>query len=151
MKTVTEILDPFPVDGNIHKLKRREDLLLQVPPPTAMKLWRTHDPLVAVHFPQQYIPAKFAPPRDIYAGDFLRLEWQQMNARQPFYHRNADVDEISYQVSGERTLMTELGSVGSDRATSQGFRWRLHMIITAGRRFTCSSTSMGQQMSAERS
>jgi uncharacterized cupin superfamily protein len=76
-----------------------------------MKLWRNHDPLVAVHFAQQYIPAKFAPPRDIYAGNFLRLEWQQMNTRQPFYHRNADVDEISYQVSGERTLMTELGSV----------------------------------------
>jgi uncharacterized cupin superfamily protein len=34
-----------------------------------------------------------------------------MDARQPFYHRNADVDEMSFQVSGERTLMTELGTV----------------------------------------
>ena len=31
--------------------------------------------------------------------------------RQPFYHRNADVDELSYQVCGQRTLMTEHGTV----------------------------------------
>ncbi|KAB8213579.1 hypothetical protein BDV33DRAFT_184482 [Aspergillus novoparasiticus] len=34
-----------------------------------------------------------------------------MDFRQPFYHRNMDVDEISLQVHGERTLMTELGTV----------------------------------------
>ncbi|MEV6130633.1 hypothetical protein AB0M05_28000 [Streptomyces violaceusniger] len=34
-----------------------------------------------------------------------------MDNRQPFYHRNCDVDEISYQIAGERTLMTELGVV----------------------------------------
>ena len=34
-----------------------------------------------------------------------------MDGRQPFYHRNCDVDEISYQIAGERTLMTELGVI----------------------------------------
>jgi mannose-6-phosphate isomerase-like protein (cupin superfamily) len=34
-----------------------------------------------------------------------------MDNRQPFYHRNCDVDEISYQIAGDRTLMTELGVV----------------------------------------
>jgi quercetin dioxygenase-like cupin family protein len=34
-----------------------------------------------------------------------------MNGRQPFYHRNADVDEISYQVTGPRQLITEIGTV----------------------------------------
>jgi uncharacterized cupin superfamily protein len=38
-----------------------------------------------------------------------------MNGRQPFYHRNLDVDEISFHVSGERTLITELGSVDLQR------------------------------------
>ncbi|SPO07560.1 uncharacterized protein DNG_10255 [Cephalotrichum gorgonifer] len=111
MATVTEIIDAFPENDSVFEILRREELLLQVPPPSAMKLWRDHALLTAVHFRQNYIPAKFAPPRDIFTGDFLRLEWQQMNNRQPFYHRNADVDEISYQVSGERTLMTELGTV----------------------------------------
>ena len=34
-----------------------------------------------------------------------------MNGRQPFYHRNTDREEISYHVAGERTVVTELGSV----------------------------------------
>lgn len=33
-----------------------------------------------------------------------------MRGRQPFWHRNVDVDELSFQCAGERTLMTELGS-----------------------------------------
>ncbi len=34
-----------------------------------------------------------------------------MDARQPFYHRNCGVDELSYQIDGDRTVMTEWGSV----------------------------------------
>jgi uncharacterized cupin superfamily protein len=34
-----------------------------------------------------------------------------MKDRQPFYHRNADVDELSFQVSGPRTTLTEHGTV----------------------------------------
>lgn len=40
----------------------------------------------------------------------LRVERQQMRGRQPFWHRNVDVDELSFQCAGERTLLTELGS-----------------------------------------
>jgi uncharacterized cupin superfamily protein len=111
MSIVTELLDAWPLADDIRVIPRRENLLLQPPPETAMKMWRDYSLLQAVHFPNEYIAAEFSPPKDIFCGDTLRLEWQQMNARQPFYHRNADVDEISLQVSGERTLMTELGSV----------------------------------------
>ncbi|KAJ5896574.1 uncharacterized protein N7473_005973 [Penicillium subrubescens] len=111
MAIITELLDAWPLADDVRVIPRREDLLLQPPPENPMKMWREHDLLQAVHFPNDYIPAKFSPPKDVFCGDTLRLEWQQMNARQPFYHRNADVDEISLQVSGERTLMTELGSV----------------------------------------
>ena len=34
-----------------------------------------------------------------------------MQGRQPFYHRNTDVDEISYHAYGQRQVITELGSV----------------------------------------
>jgi hypothetical protein len=109
MTTVTEILDAWPLADDVRSITRREDLLLQPLPKTAMKIWHDYALLKAVHFPNEYIPAKFSPPKDIFGGDALRLEWQQMNARQPFYHRNADVDEISFQVSGERTLMNRTG------------------------------------------
>jgi quercetin dioxygenase-like cupin family protein len=64
-----------------------------------------------VHFPQPYEAQPFAPPRDVYENTQIRIEWQKMDNRQPFYHRNCDVDEISYQIAGPRTLMTELGVV----------------------------------------
>ena len=35
----------------------------------------------------------------------------QMNGRQPFYHRNTDVDEISYHAAGERQVLTDIGCV----------------------------------------
>lgn len=71
-----------------------------------------HTPLEAVPFPVTFAPQHFAPPRGVYESDFPRVEWQQMNSfRQSFYHRNANVDELSYQVCGERTLMTEHGTV----------------------------------------
>ncbi|KAH8195934.1 hypothetical protein TruAng_009913 [Truncatella angustata] len=111
MSNITEFLDAWPLADDVRIIPRREDLLLQTPPESAMKMWRDYAPLAVTHFPLHYIPAKFAPPRDVYGGKELRLEWQQMNARQPFYHRNADVDEMSYQVFGGRTLMTELGTV----------------------------------------
>lgn len=111
MSHIIEILDAWPLADDVRIIPRREDLLLQTPPESALKMWRDYAPLTVTHFPLHYIPAKFAPPRDVFGGRELRLEWQQMNARQPFYHRNADVDEMSYQVSGDRTLMTELGTV----------------------------------------
>jgi uncharacterized cupin superfamily protein len=64
-----------------------------------------------VHYSQEYRTQPFAPPRGVYENDQIRVEWQTMNNRQPFYHRNCDVDEISYQIAGERTLMTELGVI----------------------------------------
>ncbi|KAH8901201.1 hypothetical protein GQ53DRAFT_814675 [Thozetella sp. PMI_491] len=110
MSIVGHVFDAIPESEDVVVLQRREELLLSTPPPTEMKLWREHPTLQGTHFAQEYVPAKFAPPRDVYDGKTFRLEWQQMDNRQPFYHRNADVDEISYQVSGERTLMAELGT-----------------------------------------
>lgn len=110
MATVTEIFDALPEAPTEITVQRREDLLLTYPAPTSMKLWREFEPLAATHFPTDFKPAKFAPPRDVYIGKTLRLEWQQMDNRQPFYHRNMDVEELSYQVSGDRTLMTEVGT-----------------------------------------
>ena len=107
---ITQIIDSLPEPGTTVQLRRNEDLFLTVPAPRGPRPWQKHDPLSVCHFAQIYTPAKFSPPRDVYGGDDLRLEWQQMEGRQPFYHRNADVDEISLQVSGDRTLMTELGT-----------------------------------------
>ena len=111
MNQVTQIIDALPENEHVVRVLRREDLLLRTPPPLAMMRWRDHELLAVTHFSQQWKPMKFAPPRDVFSCDTLRLEWQQMDNRQPFYHRNADVDEISYQVDGDRTLMTELGTV----------------------------------------
>ncbi|MGV0037104.1 hypothetical protein [Mycobacterium colombiense] len=94
-------------------LQRDEELLLSPPHPNAtpIKLWRDHPCLPIVHFPQEYQARPFAPPWGVYENDHVRIEWQTMDNRQPFYHRNCDVDEISYQIAGERTLMTELGVI----------------------------------------
>ncbi|MFD3744016.1 hypothetical protein [Nocardia sp. NPDC058633] len=97
----------------LRSIRRDERHLLSPPHPgkMPMKLWRDHPPLTVVHFPQQYQAQPFAPPRGVYENDQIRIEWQTMDNRQPFYHRNCDVDEISYQIDGERTLMTELGTI----------------------------------------
>ncbi|WP_194820507.1 hypothetical protein [Nocardia sp. XZ_19_385] len=97
----------------LRSIARDEDQLLAPPHPAKapIKLWRDQPPLNVVHFPQRYRAQPFAPPRGIYESDQIRVEWQTMDNRQPFYHRNCDVDEISYQIAGERTLMTELGVV----------------------------------------
>ncbi|KAL2204835.1 hypothetical protein CC79DRAFT_1358939 [Sarocladium strictum] len=110
MVAVTQVFDALPEGPMEITVQRNEELFLTHPTPTAMKLWRDWEPLTAIHFPTEFKPAKFAPPMDVYAGKTLRLEWQQMNNRQPFYHRNMDVEELSYQVSGDRTLMTEVGT-----------------------------------------
>jgi uncharacterized cupin superfamily protein len=100
-------------DAPLRGIDRDEHLLLAPPHPSRMpiKLWRDHPPLTVVHYPQQYRAQPFAPPRGVYENDQVRVEWQTMDNRQPFYHRNCDVDEISYQIDGERTLMTELGII----------------------------------------
>ncbi|MEV4516314.1 hypothetical protein AB0K00_46045 [Dactylosporangium sp. NPDC049525] len=113
MGTVQEVLALFGDDEPLRILTRDEAQLLSPPHPNPMpiKLWRDHPPLTVVHFPQQYEAQPFAPPRGVYESAHVRVEWQTMDNRQPFYHRNCDVDEISYQIDGERTLMTELGVV----------------------------------------
>lgn len=113
MGTVHEHVTLFGSNEPLRVLERDEHLLLAEPHPSPfpIKLWRDHDPLTVVHFPVEYRAQPFAPPRGAYENDKLRVEWQLMDNRQPFYHRNCDVDEISYQIAGERTLMTELGVV----------------------------------------
>ncbi|KAH6667424.1 hypothetical protein B0J14DRAFT_489749 [Halenospora varia] len=112
MAVVTELLDAFPYEENVREIKRHEESLFKQPKLMGPVKLLEHELVRAVHFPVEFMPAKFSPPRGVYECDQIRLEWQQMNSfRQPFYHRNADVDELSYQICGERTLMTEYGSV----------------------------------------
>lgn len=84
-------------------------------PSTGPRLHDEHQPLSVVRFPPEYVAPSsgppFPPPLSVYEYDAVRVEWQSLDGRQPFYHRNRDVDEIFYQVSGERTLITELGVV----------------------------------------
>lgn len=111
MTRVREFLDVFPFDEPPRVLDREEDLLLsqpiQLPGPRFPEL----PPLEAIHIGQEYVPLEFALPRTVYRGRLGKVEWQQMDFRQPMYHRNLDVDELSYQIRGDRTLMTEIGSV----------------------------------------
>ncbi|MEU6258592.1 hypothetical protein [Streptomyces sp. NPDC047043] len=113
MGTVTEVIAVACSDEPSRLVERDEHLLLSPPHPNpfSVKLWRDHEPLSVVHFPQEYEAVPFAPPRGVYESAQIRVEWQTMDNRQPFYHRNCDVDEISYQIAGERTLMTEFGVV----------------------------------------
>ncbi|MCS0599709.1 hypothetical protein NX794_00400 [Streptomyces sp. LP11] len=113
MGTVQEVIQVICSEQPPRTVERDEHQLLSAPHPSPfpVKLWRDHEPLTVVHFPQEYAAQPFAPPRGVYESAQVRVEWQTMDNRQPFYHRNTDVDEISYQVAGERTLMTELGVV----------------------------------------
>ncbi|MEV0079984.1 hypothetical protein AB0H58_26550 [Nocardia neocaledoniensis] len=113
MSVVIEDIMTMTSEVPLRSIQRDERNLLSAPHPGTMpvKLWRDHPPLTVVHFPQQYQAQPFAPPRGVYENDQIRIEWQTMDNRQPFYHRNCDVDEISYQIDGERTLMTELGTI----------------------------------------
>ncbi|WP_329410400.1 hypothetical protein OG563_47335 [Nocardia vinacea] len=113
MSVVIEDVMVMTSDQPLRSIERDEHSLLAPAHPSKVpvKLWRDHPPLTVVHFPQQYQAQPFAPPRGVYENDQIRIEWQTMDNRQPFYHRNCDVDEISYQIEGERTLMTELGII----------------------------------------
>lgn len=110
MPIVTELLDAYPIDETVLEIQRDEELLLTRPEVKFVKLLN-HESLNVIHFPTEYIPQPFSPPRGIYESNHLRVEWQQMKGRQPFYHRNADADELSFQLFGPRTLMTEYGTV----------------------------------------
>ncbi|MFI1995347.1 hypothetical protein [Actinoplanes sp. NPDC020271] len=113
MAIVQEVVQVVCTDQPERTIERDEEHLLAAPHanPFPVKLWRDHDLLTVVHVPQEYTAQPFAPPRGIYENAQVRVEWQTMDNRQPFYHRNCDVDEISYQIAGDRTLMTELGVV----------------------------------------
>jgi hypothetical protein len=109
---VSESIDVFPFMEPPRGVRRREDLLLADPLPGPLKLWRDAPPIEAQHITQEFVSQKFAPPLGVFECDRVRLDWQTMtNERQPFFHRNPDVDELSFQIWGERTLITELGSV----------------------------------------
>ncbi|MGN8027213.1 hypothetical protein [Microbacterium sp. 22242] len=110
MTAVEEHWSTFPFDEPPQSWKREEELLL-APHLPSRKVVRDA-PLQVVHFPPQYEPTKMGHPRPVYESRYLRLEWQTMpDSRQPFYHRNTDVDELSLQVSGERSLVTDRGTV----------------------------------------
>jgi mannose-6-phosphate isomerase-like protein (cupin superfamily) len=111
MVRVHEFLDVFPFDEPPRVLERDEDLLLSPPIERPGPRFPELPPLEVVHIGQEYTPLEFALPRTIYQGRQGKIEWQQMDFRQPMYHRNLDVDELSYQIRGDRTLMTEIGSV----------------------------------------
>ncbi len=96
----------------IRTVLRNEEWLLSGPPTdAAIKAWRDQPPLEVVHFSHQYRAEPLSLPRVLFEHDEMRVEWQTMDSRQPFLHRNCDVDEMSYQIAGDRTLMTELGVV----------------------------------------
>ncbi|MFT4306134.1 MAG: hypothetical protein QM604_04495 [Microbacterium sp.] len=115
MGHVLEYFDAFPFDTPPRRLKRDELALLSPAEPKVPGVsWDPIPPLQVAHFDQQYIDGAFVPPRILWEGVSGRIEWQQMNFRQPMYHRNLDVDEMSFQIRGGRTLMTELGTVELD-------------------------------------
>ncbi|MCP2335758.1 hypothetical protein [Actinomadura rupiterrae] len=112
MGLVHEVIDAFDAAEPVRRVARREELLLGAPLPSPKRPPRAYRPIGAAHFPAHFVPQGFEPPKGIFESDFLRIERQTMAGfRQPFYHRNCDVDELSYQVYGTRTLMTELGSL----------------------------------------
>jgi quercetin dioxygenase-like cupin family protein len=98
-------------DQPLQSVVRDEHLLLSPPHPNVPFKLPDQPPLTVVHYPQEFSEVPYAPPRGVYENDEIRVEWQILQGRQPFYHRNCDVDEISYQIAGERTLMTELGVI----------------------------------------
>ncbi|GAA0510392.1 hypothetical protein [Pigmentiphaga daeguensis] len=110
MSTVQEHLDIFPFDTPPVILTRREALLLDDPVPSTVKAPEP-PPIEAIHYAPRYSEQK-GPQRNVYESPYLRIERHSMaHGRQRFYHRNTGADEISYQVDGQRLLMTELGSV----------------------------------------
>ncbi|MGV2985050.1 hypothetical protein ACNPNP_15225 [Microbacterium sp. AGC85] len=111
MAIVEEHWSSYPFEAAPKVWKRDESLLL-APSLPSRKVLTDHTPIQVIHFPAEYEPVPMGHPRPVFESSYLRLEWQTMpDSRQPFYHRNTDVDELSFQVSGERTLITDLGTV----------------------------------------
>ena len=108
---VTERLDALPGSDNLFEIQRDESMLHRWPEPGSMKIWNSYDPVRAISLNMQHVKGPFAPPQGVFRSDHIHIEYQSMNGRQPFYHRNTDCEEISYHVAGERTVVTELGSV----------------------------------------
>ncbi len=112
MAIVTEQFEVFPFDRSARVFKRNEgELLSRAVPKMPGVSWDPIPPLKVVRFDQAYQDGAFIPPRILWEGETGRVEWMQMDFRQPMYHRNLDVDEMSYQIRGDRTLMTEFGTV----------------------------------------
>jgi mannose-6-phosphate isomerase-like protein (cupin superfamily) len=111
MSRVTEVLDAFPFDQPPLVLEREEELLLSPGSFGGGRPREAPPALEAIFYQRTYVPKPFSPPKYVYENAEARIEWQDMNGRQPFYHRNLDVDEMSFQVCGPRQLITELGSV----------------------------------------
>ena len=64
-----------------------------------------------MHMSIIYIPEKLTPRRGIFENGYINIEWQKTNGRPPFYHQNQDCDEIAYRTRGERSVLSELGTV----------------------------------------
>lgn len=112
MNQVVELLDRFDRAAPVRTLQRDETQLYTKAVAGPFGDLATATELVeVVHLPPTYTPGQFVPPKVLFEAPRARIEWQQMNNRQPLYHRNLDVDEMSYQISGERTLMSEYGTV----------------------------------------
>jgi uncharacterized cupin superfamily protein len=112
MVIVNEVIDRLPEERPLLEIERDEACMYQTPDAAMMRFVTPEiAPLAVYKVPHIYEPMQYAPPRGVFEGPIMRLEWQTMNGRQPFYHRNADVDEIGYQICGERTQMTEFGTI----------------------------------------
>jgi uncharacterized cupin superfamily protein len=112
MSIVVETIDVFPLDQPSRLIRRDERRLFEKPSAAQMKfLSAQSEPLQVYTYPATFSELAYGPPKGVFEGAELRLEWQTISGRQPFYHRNADADEIGFQVCGERTLLTELGII----------------------------------------
>lgn len=112
MQVVTEVISGEPFERPERIIERDEARLFEAPPAAAMRFLAADLPPLAIYnIPMIYEEIPFSRPKGVFEGTSLRLEWQMMSGRQPFYHRNADVDEIGYQICGERALITECGTV----------------------------------------
>ncbi len=112
MNQVVELLDRFDRAAPVRALQRDETQLYKKAVAGPFGDLATATELVEViHVAPTYTPGEFVPPKVLFEAPRARIEWQQMDNRQPLYHRNLDVDEMSYQISGERTLMSEHGTV----------------------------------------
>lgn len=108
---VHEVIDGLPLTDASIRIERDEALLHRWPEPGPLKIWSSYEPIGAISLPMTHIKGPFQPPRGVYESEHIHIEHQKMHGRQPFYHRNTDVDEISLHVAGERSVVTELGTV----------------------------------------